>query len=101
MDKTNNNSITEQPVIGITMGDSAGIGPEVIVKSVYGILKIGSPNYVKSEEREPEMEVDEGLPKSAMQSVEIPPSPNSQMKILQQIESGEISVEEALQQLYP
>ncbi len=33
--KTNgNNSITEQMVIGITMGDVAGIGPEVIVKAL-------------------------------------------------------------------
>ena len=33
--KTNgNNSITEQMVIGITMGDAAGIGPEVIVKAL-------------------------------------------------------------------
>ena len=29
-----NNSISEQPVIGITMGDPAGIGPEVIVKAL-------------------------------------------------------------------
>jgi len=29
-----NNSIYEQPVIGITMGDAAGIGPEVIVKAL-------------------------------------------------------------------
>jgi 4-hydroxythreonine-4-phosphate dehydrogenase len=34
MDKNNNNSITEQPVIGITMGDPAGIGPEVVVKAL-------------------------------------------------------------------
>ena len=34
MDKTNNNSITEQPVIGVTMGDAVGIGPEVIVKAL-------------------------------------------------------------------
>jgi len=35
MNKINgNNSITEQPVIGITMGDAAGIGPEVIVKAL-------------------------------------------------------------------
>jgi 4-hydroxythreonine-4-phosphate dehydrogenase len=34
MDKTNNNSISEQPVIGITMGDAVGIGPEVIVKAL-------------------------------------------------------------------
>ncbi|MFH1716472.1 MAG: 4-hydroxythreonine-4-phosphate dehydrogenase PdxA [Planctomycetota bacterium] len=33
--KTNgNNSITEQMLIGITMGDAAGIGPEVIVKAL-------------------------------------------------------------------
>ncbi len=29
-----NNSITEQPVIGVTMGDLAGIGPEVVVKAL-------------------------------------------------------------------
>ncbi len=35
MTKTNgNNSITEQMVIGITMGDAGGIGPEVIVKAL-------------------------------------------------------------------
>lgn len=35
MNKSNgNNSITEQPVIGITMGDPAGIGPEVVVKAL-------------------------------------------------------------------
>jgi len=34
MDKINNNSISEQPVIGITMGDAAGIGPEVVVKAL-------------------------------------------------------------------
>ncbi len=35
MSKTNgNNSITKQPVIGITMGDPAGIGPEVIIKAL-------------------------------------------------------------------
>lgn len=35
MGKTrNHNSITDQLVIGITMGDPAGIGPEVVVKSL-------------------------------------------------------------------
>jgi 4-hydroxythreonine-4-phosphate dehydrogenase len=35
MNKGNgNNSIAEQPVIGITMGEPAGIGPEVIVKAL-------------------------------------------------------------------
>ncbi len=28
------NSITDQPVIGITMGDASGIGPEIIVKAL-------------------------------------------------------------------
>ncbi len=33
--KTNgNNSISEQVVVGITMGDAAGIGPEVVVKAL-------------------------------------------------------------------
>jgi 4-hydroxythreonine-4-phosphate dehydrogenase len=35
MDKSNgHNSITEQMVIGVTMGDAAGIGPEVVVKAL-------------------------------------------------------------------
>ena len=35
MDKGNgNNSITEQMVIGVTMGDAAGIGPEIVVKAL-------------------------------------------------------------------
>jgi 4-hydroxy-L-threonine phosphate dehydrogenase PdxA len=32
-DNTNHNSITDQPVIGVTMGDAGGIGPEIIVKA--------------------------------------------------------------------
>jgi 4-hydroxythreonine-4-phosphate dehydrogenase len=35
MNRTNaNNSITDQMVIGVTMGDPAGIGPEVVVKAL-------------------------------------------------------------------
>jgi 4-hydroxythreonine-4-phosphate dehydrogenase len=34
MRNNGNNSISEQMVIGITMGDPAGIGPEIIVKSL-------------------------------------------------------------------
>jgi 4-hydroxythreonine-4-phosphate dehydrogenase len=35
MNKSNDtNSITEQMVIGVTMGDAAGIGPEVVVKAL-------------------------------------------------------------------
>ena len=32
--KNGNNSINNQPVIGITMGDPVGIGPEIIVKAL-------------------------------------------------------------------
>ena len=34
MIKGNHNSISEQMVIGVTMGDAAGIGPEVVVKAL-------------------------------------------------------------------
>ena len=34
MNKSSDNSITNQPVIGITMGDAAGIGPEVVIKAL-------------------------------------------------------------------
>ena len=30
-----NNSITEQVVVGITMGDAGGIGPEIVVKALF------------------------------------------------------------------
>jgi len=34
MKNNDNNSINNQPVVGITMGDPAGIGPEVVVKAL-------------------------------------------------------------------
>jgi len=34
MKNNGNNSINNQPVVGITMGDPAGIGPEVVVKAL-------------------------------------------------------------------
>ena len=34
MNKGNHNSISDQMVIGVTMGDAAGIGPEVVVKAL-------------------------------------------------------------------
>ena len=34
MNSDSNNSISAQPVLGITMGDAAGIGPEVVVKAL-------------------------------------------------------------------
>ena len=34
MNNGNHNSITDQMVVGVTMGDAAGIGPEVIVKAL-------------------------------------------------------------------
>ena len=34
MNKGNNNSIADQPVLGVTMGDAAGIGPEIVVKAL-------------------------------------------------------------------
>jgi len=34
MNRNHHNSISEQTVIGVTMGDAAGIGPEVVVKAL-------------------------------------------------------------------
>jgi 4-hydroxythreonine-4-phosphate dehydrogenase len=34
MKNNGHNSISDQPVIGVTMGDAAGIGPEVVVKAL-------------------------------------------------------------------
>jgi len=34
MKNNSNNSISQQPVIGLTMGDAAGIGPEIIIKAL-------------------------------------------------------------------
>jgi 4-phospho-D-threonate 3-dehydrogenase / 4-phospho-D-erythronate 3-dehydrogenase len=41
-----NNSIMEQPVIGVTMGDAGGIGPEIIVKALYDPLIRRSAKFV-------------------------------------------------------
>lgn len=77
----------------------AGGGPEVSMKSVSGVLKVGSPNYVKAEQPQPEKEV---VPSAAVvQSPKPAPQPKSQMQILQEIENGEISVDEALEIMNP
>jgi len=68
----------------------AGGGPEVLVNSVSGVLKIGSPNYVKPEE-----------PAEVATTVEPAHPPKSQMEILREIENGEITVDEALKRLNP
>jgi len=86
----------------------AGGGPEVNVKSVSGVLKIGSSKegITETELIQTEVEFDKPIrevsaPNDEAQS-EIPePQTKSQMEILQEIESGEISVEEALKQLNP
>jgi hypothetical protein len=75
----------------------AGGGPTVSLKSVSGILMIGSPNYVKSED--PQTEV--APTPTIVESSQPTPQPKSQMQILQEIENGEISVEEALELLNP
>ncbi len=41
-----NNSISEQPVIGVTMGDAGGIGPEVIVKALYDPIVRRSAKFI-------------------------------------------------------
>jgi hypothetical protein len=68
--------------------EAAGGGPEVSIKSVSGVLKIGSPNYAKLEE-----------PTTTAPVLETAPPHKSQMEILQEIENGEITVDEALKQL--
>jgi hypothetical protein len=75
----------------------AGGGPVVRLKSVSGILKVGSPNYIKTEDPQSEKEV-APLPTQSSKQV---PQPKTQMQILQEIENGEISVEEALELLNP
>jgi hypothetical protein len=76
----------------------AGGGPEVIMKSISGVLSLGSPNFVKTETDENEQDI------LAVQEVDQPTQiearPEShqktQMEILQEIENGEITVNEAL-----
>jgi hypothetical protein len=66
-----------------------GGGPEVNVKSVSGIFRIG----VKSEvDEEPQVE---NKPEKFAKQVK------SQMQILEEIETGQLSVEEALKQMNP
>lgn len=84
----------------------AGGGPEVTIKSVSGVLKVGSPNYAEAETgsvqagaefHTPVKEVI--VPEDIDPPVETSPPPKSQMQILQEIENGEISVDEALEQM--
>lgn len=84
----------------------AGGGPEVTIKSVSGVLKVGSPNYTKTEFDQAEAKFDTPV-KEVMVPEEIDPPvetthpSKSQMQILQAIENGEISVDEALEQMNP
>ncbi len=41
-----NNVLSEQPVIGITMGDAAGVGPETIVKALVDPIIRRSARYI-------------------------------------------------------
>jgi hypothetical protein len=84
----------------------AGGGPEVSMKSVSGILKVGSPNYVKpeTESAQTEVEFDTPIgeattPESGNPTVQLAKSSKTQMQILREIEKGEISVDEALKQM--
>jgi len=77
----------------------AGGGTEVTAKSVSGILKIGSPNYVKAKVQEPDNQTDIAKPEAVIQPAVPVPTPKSQMQILQDIENGEISVDQALEQM--
>jgi hypothetical protein len=78
----------------------AGGGPEVIVKSVSGVLKIGSPNFVKPEIVEPEDRVLHPEPRAEHPKAVVQPArPKTQMQILEEIDRGELSVDEALEKL--
>jgi hypothetical protein len=77
--------------------EAAGGGPEVTVKSVSGVLNIGSPNYVKAEKPSPEEK--EHNPHTNVQPAKSTLPPKSQMQILQAIENGEMTVDEALEQM--
>jgi 4-hydroxythreonine-4-phosphate dehydrogenase len=46
MNRNNNNATSEQLIIGITMGDPAGIGPEVIVKALAEPLMRRSAKFI-------------------------------------------------------
>ena len=84
----------------------AGGGPQVNMNSVSGILKVGSPNYVEVETESVQSETDVDLPigevtnpEGGNPTVKSTPPSKSQMEILREIEKGEISVDEALEQL--
>ena len=83
----------------------AGGGPEVRMKSVSGVLKIGSDNKLNNETHSQQEEVKNDLQSDAVEAVdpqaktELPSK--TQMEILQEIENGELSVDEALKQLNP
>lgn len=79
----------------------AGGGPEVMMKSVSGILKIGSPDYqnAKTESVQEENKITEPVEDNENIPAETAPPSKSSMEILQEIEKGQISVDEALKQM--
>ncbi len=77
----------------------AGGGPEVNIKSVSGVLKIGSPNYVEAEVTP--LEAKASQPEAVVQPIQPGFAPKSQMQILQEIEDGQLSVDDALKLMNP
>jgi hypothetical protein len=89
---TSKSGVANKQVIQVGEG-----GPEVRMKSVSGILKVGSPNYDESQDRSSaEQKIKQ---KSSDPAPEATEHPKTQMEILQEIETGDISVDEALKQL--
>jgi hypothetical protein len=78
----------------------AGGGPEVHVKSVSGVLKIG-PSNGEHATTEVDFNRPTRKPKKVVEPVEPAAPVKSQMEILQEIENGDLSVEDAIEQLNP
>jgi DUF4097 and DUF4098 domain-containing protein YvlB len=83
----------------------AGGGPEVRMKSVSGGLKVGSPNFSESEPESGSIQSSDSsqdhlsAQRDEHLSSESDAPDKSQMEILQEIERGEITVDEALKQM--
>ncbi|MFC1997386.1 DUF4097 domain-containing protein, partial [Chloroflexota bacterium] len=98
---TNRSGMRNKQVVEV-----AGGGPEVIMKSVSGVLKVGLQNdqMVESNSTQKKAEFDTPIKEVMVPEEKNPPvepahTAKTQMQILQEIENGKISVDDALKQM--
>ena len=95
---TNRQHTTNRPKVGLTMGDAAGIGPEIIIKalthkSVYSMCQpivIGSPAILQAACQF----ISDGAPQLKLNVIKTPMQANATHGIIDVLDAASISPEE-------